>query len=89
MMCQRLKVSFVLHVMQVAGAEVLVAETIRRLGSRIDPLVRCLDGVGQLGGRMQAEGVPVVARMTADGVGERAAFDGRAGADRGDAVMER
>ena len=29
------RVGFVLHVMQVAGAEVLVNETIRRLGSRI------------------------------------------------------
>jgi glycosyltransferase involved in cell wall biosynthesis len=46
--------------MQVAGAEVLVAETIRRLGRQLDPVVLCLDGVGQLGDRMQAEGVPVV-----------------------------
>jgi glycosyltransferase involved in cell wall biosynthesis len=56
----RLRVGFVLHVMQVAGAEVLVAEIIRRLGSQIDPVVLCLDDVGQLGERMQAEGVPVV-----------------------------
>ena len=56
-----LRVGFVLHVMQVAGAEVLVAETIRRLGSRIDPVVLCLDDVGQLGERMRSEGVPVVA----------------------------
>ena len=32
----RLRVGFVLHVMQVAGAEMLVAETIRRLSGRID-----------------------------------------------------
>jgi len=56
-----LRVGFVLHVMQVAGAEVLVAETIRRLKPRIEPVVLCLDAVGQLGDRMQAEGVPVVA----------------------------
>ena len=56
-----LRVGFVLHVMQVAGAEVLVAETIRQLRSRIDPVVLCLDGVGQLGQRMRSEGVPVVA----------------------------
>jgi len=47
--------------MQVAGAEVLVAETIRKLGPRIDPVVLCLDAVGQLGEQMQAEGVPVIA----------------------------
>ena len=56
-----LRVGFVLHVMQVAGAEMLVAETIRRLGARIDPVVLCLDDIGQLGERMRAEGVPVIA----------------------------
>jgi glycosyltransferase involved in cell wall biosynthesis len=57
----RPRVAFVMHVMQVAGAEVLVAETIRRLAGRIDPVVLCLDGVGSLGERLLAEGVPVVA----------------------------
>jgi N-acetyl-alpha-D-glucosaminyl L-malate synthase BshA len=46
--------------MQVAGAEMLVAETIRRLGRRIEPVVICLDGVGLLGKRMHEEGVPVI-----------------------------
>jgi glycosyltransferase involved in cell wall biosynthesis len=55
-----LRVAFVLHVMQVAGAEVLVTETIRRLGARIEPVVLCLDAVGALGERLLAEGVPVV-----------------------------
>jgi L-malate glycosyltransferase len=55
------RIGFVLHVMQVAGAEVLVAEIIRRLGTRIEPVVLCLDGVGQLGERMRRQGVPVVA----------------------------
>ena len=55
-----LNVAFVVHVMQVAGAEVLVAETIRRLVGRIDPVVLCLDSIGQLGERLLAEGVPVV-----------------------------
>jgi glycosyltransferase involved in cell wall biosynthesis len=55
-----IKVAFVLHVMQVAGAEVLVAETIRRLGGRVDPVIFCLDAVGPLGEQMQAENVPVV-----------------------------
>jgi glycosyltransferase involved in cell wall biosynthesis len=54
------RLAFVLHLMQVAGAEVLVAETIRRLGSEIDPVVLCLDGVGKLGEKMRDEGVPVV-----------------------------
>ncbi len=47
--------------MQVAGAEVLVAETMRRLGPRIDPVVLCLDQVGALGERMQREGFDVIA----------------------------
>ena len=60
-MAQRpIRVAFVLHVMQVAGAEVLVAETIRRLGPRIEPVIFCLDAVGALGERMQREGVPVL-----------------------------
>jgi glycosyltransferase involved in cell wall biosynthesis len=46
--------------MQVAGAEVLVAETIRRLGARIEPVIFCLDSVGQLGERLRHEGVDVV-----------------------------
>jgi L-malate glycosyltransferase len=65
------KVGFVLHVMQVAGAEVLVAETIRRLGERIHPVIFCLDGIGQLGEQMQREGVDVIA------------FDRRPGVDLG------
>lgn len=56
-----IRIGFVLHVMQVAGAEMLVAETIRRIGPGIDPVVLCLDGVGALGERMQAEGTDVVA----------------------------
>lgn len=56
-----IRVGFVLHVMQVAGAEVLVAETIRRLGRRIEPVVLCLDQVGALGERMRRERVDVIA----------------------------
>lgn len=55
------RVGFVLHSMNVAGAEVLVDETIHRLGSRIEPVVFCLDTVGTLGGQLQREGVPVIA----------------------------
>jgi glycosyltransferase involved in cell wall biosynthesis len=54
------RVAFVVHVMQVAGAEVLVAETIRHLGGRIEPIILCLDAVGALGERLLAQGVPVV-----------------------------
>lgn len=54
------RVGFVLHVMQVAGAEMLVAETIRRLGARLQPTVLCLDGVGPLGEALRKEGVPVI-----------------------------
>jgi L-malate glycosyltransferase len=55
------KVGFVVHVMRVAGAEMLVAETIRRLRPRIDPVVYCLDDIGPLGERLREEGVPVLA----------------------------
>jgi glycosyltransferase involved in cell wall biosynthesis len=54
------RIGFVLHVMQVAGAEMLVAEIIRQLGSQLQPVVLCLDGVGQLGETMRREGVDVV-----------------------------
>jgi glycosyltransferase involved in cell wall biosynthesis len=47
--------------MQVAGAEVLVSEIIHRLGSGIRPTIFCLDSIGALGERLQAEGVDVVA----------------------------
>jgi glycosyltransferase involved in cell wall biosynthesis len=53
-------VGFVLHVMQVAGAEVLVSEIIRRLGPAIDPVIFCLDAIGPLGEALRAEGVPVI-----------------------------
>jgi len=59
-MKQPIRVGFVLHAMQVAGAEVLVAETVRRLRGRIEPTIFCLDSVGPLGEQMLAEGCPVV-----------------------------
>lgn len=60
--------------MQVAGAEVLVAETIRRLGPRLDPTVLCLDAVGALGERLQREGVAVVSLGRRPGRDYRMAF---------------
>lgn len=53
-------VGFVLHAMQVAGAEVLVKEIIERLGARIEPTVFCLDGIGPLGEQLRAAGTEVV-----------------------------
>jgi len=55
-----IRVGFVLHVMQVAGAEVLVKEAIRRLGDAITPTVFCLDRVGQLGEEHLANGGDLV-----------------------------
>jgi glycosyltransferase involved in cell wall biosynthesis len=46
--------------MQVAGAEVLVRETIRQLGPRITPTIFCLDAVGRIGEELVAEGVDLV-----------------------------
>lgn len=55
-----IRVGFVLHVMQVAGAEVLVKETIQRLGPQIIPTIFCLDRVGQLGEEHLANGGELV-----------------------------
>ena len=55
-----IRVGFVVHAMQVAGAEVLIRETVRRLGDAIRPTVFCLDRVGAIGEEMSAQGVPVV-----------------------------
>jgi len=46
--------------MQVAGAEVLIRETIRRLGDAIRPTVFCLDRVGAIGEELSGQGVDVV-----------------------------
>src|SRR5579862_1622331 len=54
------RVAFVLHAMQVAGAEVLVKETIERLGDAIAPTVLCLDAVGVLGQKLQEQGIEVL-----------------------------
>ena len=59
-MSRPLRVGFVLHVMQVAGAEVLVREVIRRAGNRIVPTVFCLDAVGRMGEEMRREGIDLV-----------------------------
>ena len=55
-----IRVAFVLHAMQVAGAEVLVMETVRRQAGLIEPVIFCLDKVGPLGEQLRAEGVEVL-----------------------------
>ncbi len=59
-MTRPLRVGFVLHVMQVAGAEVLTREMVRRLAGRVRPTVICLDAVGRIGEEMRAAGTDVV-----------------------------
>lgn len=54
-----IRVAFVLHGMQVAGAEVLVKETIFQLRGRITPTIYCLDNVGPLGEDLRAKGCKV------------------------------
>lgn len=57
---KNIRVAFVVHLMQVAGAEVLVRETVRRLKGRIRPTIFCLDAVGRIGEELVAEGVDLV-----------------------------
>jgi glycosyltransferase involved in cell wall biosynthesis len=54
------RVAFVLHIMQVAGAEVLVREIIHRLAGQIDPVVLCLDAIGSIGEQLRSAGTPVI-----------------------------
>ena len=56
----KIRVGFVMHKMQVAGAEVLVTQIIDRLADEIEPVVFCLDAIGELGQRLIERGVPVV-----------------------------
>jgi glycosyltransferase involved in cell wall biosynthesis len=59
-MSRPIRVGFVVHIMQVAGAEVLVRETIRRLAGAIAPTIFCLDAVGSIGEEMSRAGTEVV-----------------------------
>jgi glycosyltransferase involved in cell wall biosynthesis len=54
-----ISVAFVVHTMQMAGAERLVVETIRRLGPWIRPTVCCLDALGSLGAELREQCVDV------------------------------
>jgi L-malate glycosyltransferase len=55
-----IRMGFIVHIMQVAGAEVLVRETIRRLAGKIVPTIFCLDAVGQIGEEMIRDGSELV-----------------------------
>lgn len=55
-----IRVGFVMHKMQVAGAEILVKQIIERLAGAIEPTVICLDGIGQLGEQLLDAGTPVI-----------------------------
>ena len=57
---KKIRVGFVMHVMQVAGAEVLVTQIIKQLSDRIEATVFCLDDLGELGQKLIDEGTPVV-----------------------------
>jgi L-malate glycosyltransferase len=57
---RRVRIGFVLHVMQVAGAEVLVTEIVRRMVGLFEPSIFCLDGIGPLGEQLCKEGVEVL-----------------------------
>jgi glycosyltransferase involved in cell wall biosynthesis len=59
-MSRPIRIAFVVHVMQVAGAEVLVRELIRRAGSRLVPSIFCLDEIGRMGEEMRAEGIDII-----------------------------
>ena len=65
---RRIRVGFVMHKMQVAGAEVLVKQIIQRLSSEIDPTILCLDGVGEIGEQLIAAGTPVISLGRKPGV---------------------
>ena len=70
----RLRVGFVLHIMQVAGAEMLVTEIVRRTRGGIEPTIFCLDGIGPLGEQLRNEGVEVFDLQRRPGRDYRAAW---------------
>jgi glycosyltransferase involved in cell wall biosynthesis len=55
-----IRIGFVLHLMQVAGAEILVAEIVRRMSGAFEPTIICLDAIGPLGEQLREEGVDVI-----------------------------
>jgi glycosyltransferase involved in cell wall biosynthesis len=63
-----IRVGFVMHKMQVAGAEVLVQQIIQRLSHQIEATVFCLDGIGEIGEQLIAAGTPVISLGRKPGV---------------------
>jgi L-malate glycosyltransferase len=57
---RKIRIGFVMHVMQVAGAEMLVAEIVRRMRGVFEPTIFCLDGIGPLGEQLRQDGVEVI-----------------------------
>ncbi len=70
----KVRIGFVLHVMQVAGAEMLVTEIVRRTQGRLEPTIFCLDGIGPLGEQLRDEGVEVLDLQRRPGRDYRAAW---------------
>jgi glycosyltransferase involved in cell wall biosynthesis len=64
----RPRLGFVVHVMQVAGAEMLVTRLIERLRNKVEPTIFCLDSLGILGQKMLDAGIPVVVLGRAPGI---------------------
>lgn len=63
-----IRVGFVMHVMQVAGAEILVQRIIRQLHDRIAPVIFCLDRIGPIGEELQESGIPVLCLNRSPGI---------------------
>lgn len=55
-----IRVGFVLHGLQVAGAEMIVLQVIERLRGRIQPTVFCLDGGRALGDQLKVQDVEII-----------------------------
>jgi len=68
---ERLRIGFLVHVMQVAGAEMLVRDLITGLRDEVHPTVFCLDAIGRLGEELQANGVDVVCLERRPGIDHR------------------
>lgn len=69
-----IRIGFVLHIMQVAGAEMLVTEIVRRTQGTLEPTIFCLDGIGPLGEQLRGEGVEVIDLKRRPGRDYRAAW---------------
>jgi glycosyltransferase involved in cell wall biosynthesis len=68
-----IRIGYVVHVMQVAGAEMLVRDTILSLRQLLTPTIFCLDAIGRLGEELKAGGVEVISLGRRPGVDLRVA----------------